>query len=200
MLFPTLVVAAVLHCAGTYDPRCPLFGDVDGDGRADAVFVERRGPCRFEVVVQAKARTLRAPVLTPCGKPAEVWPSGFPRVVALRPMTAPRGFEPEVLLWTGASNQGIRFFTVVRGRLRPLGHEWNVGGFAEAYSLTDCVAPHLVRRASRWFDVRRWHGTTQTYHVTPTGFVRTGTLRVFVPMHDDAFHHCGGVERAPRYP
>ncbi len=125
---------------------------------------------------------------------------GFPRVVALRPMTARKGFEPEVLMWAGASNAGVRFFTVSHGRLTPLGRVWNVGGFAAAYSLTDCVAPHVVRRSSRWYTGRNWRGFTEVYRVAATAFIRVSARHVFVSMRDDAFHRCRGVERAPRYP
>ena len=93
-----------------------------------------------------------APLRPPCSKPSEVWPSGFPRVIALQPMNRARGFEPEVLMWRGASNSGLRFFTVRGRRLAPMriepesgsDDEWNVGGFADAFSLHDCLRPHVV--------------------------------------------------------
>lgn len=200
MLFPTVLIAAVLHCAGTYDPRCPLFGDVDGDGRADTVWIERMPHCRSDLVVRTRTRVLRANVPKPlCAeKPSDAASLELPRVVALRPMTARKGFEPEVLTWAGASNYGVRFFTLLRGRLKPLGGEWNLGGYAQAYSLTDCIAPQIIRRAQRWYDGRRWHALTQTYRVTETAFIRVSVRDVFVPMRSDDFMRCHGVARVPQ--
>lgn len=208
MLFPTVLIAAVLHCAGTYDPRCPLYGDVDGDGRADAVFVERSGPCRFALVVRTRTRTLHAPVRAqPCSKQSDGWDMGLPRVIALRPMTARRGFEPEVVLWRGASNDGVRFFTVFRGRLRPLGDEWNLGGFAAAYTLTDCLRPHVVGVSGAMYDAGRWRAFGAIYRVTATAFRRVAS-RTALLHHDpggamwphvggDYFRRCHGVARVP---
>src|SRR5207253_8912384 len=122
MFFLTLLVAGALHCAGTNDSRCPLFGDVDGDGHADAVRVERRRTCGFDLIVRTRTLQLSAALPEPfChGKPSEFWQSGFPRVLALRPMNRTRGLEPEVLMWSGASNDGIGFFTFLGGQMQPM--------------------------------------------------------------------------------
>src|SRR4051812_30482205 len=85
------LVAPQVHqpkCHASTDPRCPIYGDVTGDGQTDRVRVRRLTPCRFRLVVRTKAgsRTQSSPLRPFCGKPSEVWPQGFPRVVALRPM------------------------------------------------------------------------------------------------------------------
>ena len=218
MLFPTLLVAAVLHCAGTNDPRCPLFGDVNGDGRIDRVAVARIGACQFVLVVRTSRRVLRTPVPEPfCrGKPSEFWRSGFPRVIALRPMNSRRGLEPEVLTWSGASNNGLRFFTFFNRRLRPMRirpepfpkDEWNVGGFADSYSFTDCIRRHVVGRAGASYDLHEWNSFGEMYRVTDNAFVRIGARfrrtradplpnQLRPRVRGDQFNHCGGIVRAP---
>jgi hypothetical protein len=215
VLFPVLLIAAALHCAGTNSPRCPLAGDVDGDGRTDLVLVERRSACSFALVVLTTTRRLHASIPEPfCrGKPSEFWPSSFPRVIALRPMNAQHGFEPEVLMWSGASNDGIRFFTVAYGRLRPMRirpetfpkNEWNVGGFAAAFSETDCIRPHVVGRAGASYGLHRWYLFGELFRVTTTAFLRTElrarrahtlAMKMWPHVRGDEFRHCGGVVRA----
>jgi hypothetical protein len=217
-VLPLFFVAAAIHCAGTADPRCPLFGDVDGDGKADAVYVTRTAPCRFALVVETRGRTLRARVREPfCrGKPSEFWRSGLPRVAALRPMTSRRGLEPEVVTWSGASNFGIRFYTVFHARLQVMRitpepfprDEWNVGGFAAAYTLHDCLRPHVVGVNGASFDLRRWRTFGSIYRTTATAFVRVALRTATVPrdpaptqiwpyVHGDAFSRCHGVVRLP---
>jgi hypothetical protein len=179
VLFSTVLIALALHCAGTNSPRCPLFGDVDGDGRVDAVWIAHRQGCSVDLIVQTKTRRLRKAIPEPYCR-SNYWSSQFPRVIALRPISAHHGLEPEVLMWGGASNDGIRFFTVWRGHLRPMSihpepfpkNEWNVGGFAEAYSLTDCLRPHVIGRAGGWDDLHHWHVFGEIYRVTSTEFVR----------------------------
>ena len=214
MLFPTLLIVAALHCAGTNSPMCPLIGDVDGDSRADAVWVARRRDCYADLVVQTKARRLHAAIPGEEVCHSGYWRSQFPRVIALRPMNARRGLEPEVLMWSGASNDGIRFFTVAGSRLQPMRirpepfpkNEWNVGGFVAAFSETDCIRPHVVGRAGASYDLHRWRLFGEVFRVTATTFVRlqlrTRRARK-LPMNDmwphvrgDEFRHCGGVVRA----
>jgi len=191
-----------------------MYGDVDGDGRRDRVSVRRVDACRFALVVKTARGVIAAPLRPPCGKPSEVWPSGFPRVIALRPMDRHRGLEPEVMMWHGASNYGVRFFTARGQRLVPMriepepstGDEWDVGGFAEAFSLHDCIRPHVVGVAGDWYTRPGWSIFGEVYKVVGTRFVRTATRtrharRVGEPMrpwpyvHGDGFAHCGGIVR-----
>ena len=152
VLVPGVAAQPVAVSCSATDPRCPMYGDVDGDGRPDRVSVKRLSACRFMLVVKTARGVVEAPLRPPCSKPSEVWPSGFPRVIALRPMNRARGLEPEVLMWRGASNSGLRFFTTRGRRLVPMriepesgsDNEWNVGGFADAFSLHDCLRPHIV--------------------------------------------------------
>ena len=215
VLFATLLVVGALQCAGTNSQTCPLYGDVDGDGHADAVWVAQRSTCAFDLVVRTTARRLRAAIPAPSctGKQSAFWASKFPRVIALRPMNAHRGLEPEVLMWSGASNDGIRFYTVWRGHLQPMRihpepfpkDEWNVGGFAAAFSETDCLRPHVLGRAGAWYDLHRWHLTGEVYRITATAFVRTKfrarrtrklATDIWPYVRGDEFRHCGGVVRA----
>jgi hypothetical protein len=62
---------------------------------------------------------------------------------------------------------------------RPADNEWNVGGFADAFSLHDCLRPHIV---GVW-----WH------LVHPTGMV--DLRRDLRGRHADGFAHCGGIAR-----
>jgi len=202
-------------CSATTDPRCPMFGDVNGDGQPDRVSVSRLGACRFALVVQTGTRTLRAPLRPFCDKPSEVWAMGFPRVIALRPMNNRPGLEPEVLMWHGASNSGLRFFTVSKGRLVPVRiepevfprDEWNVGGFALAFSVHDCIRPHVVGVLSAWYSARRWTFEGTVYRVSGTAFVRVSlrrhharrlvdTRQMWPYVAGDEFRHCGGIVRA----
>jgi hypothetical protein len=208
--------AQVRDCRSTIDPRCPMFGDVDGDGRRDRVSISRLNPCRFALVVRTRTRTLRTPLRPFCGKPSEVWPSGFPRVIALRPMNRQPGLEPEVLMWRGASNAGVRFFTARAGRLlpvriepEPLTHthdEWDIGGFAAAFSVHDCLRPHVVGVLSAGSDGKRWTIEAALYRAVDDAFVRVSARRhhARVPpdtshtwphVHGDGFEHCGGIVR-----
>jgi hypothetical protein len=216
-----LIAASVFHvapagtCQGSIDPRCRMTGDIDGDRRADAVWVKRVDSCHFRLVVRTSTAVLRVPVKPFCGKPSEVWPSGFPRVVALRPMNASPGLEVELLMWAGASNIGLHFFTVRDRRLiemtivpRPLRpNEWDDGGFAAAFTLLDCVGPHVVGQFSASYYRQRWTTELAIYRVTGSAFVRVA-LRVSRRLKDqpnsgrtwpfvrgDGFQHCGGVTR-----
>jgi hypothetical protein len=215
-----MLIVGALHCVGTNSPACPLLGDVDGDGHADAVWIARRRTCSFDLVVRTRVRRLEAEIPEPfcAAKPSEFWTAGFPRVIALRPMNAHHGLEPEVLLWSGASNDAVRFFTVWRGRLRPMRirpepypkDEWNLGGFVEAYAYTNCVRPHLIRRAGASFDSRRWPTETEEYEATAAAFVRVEhrswrarrdpTERLSSWVKGDYFRDCGGVVRGPGPP
>jgi hypothetical protein len=192
-----------------------MSGDIDGDRRADAVWVERVHPCRFRLVVRTSRDVLRARVTPPsCDKPSEVWPSGFPRVLALRPMNASPGLEIELLMWSGASNNGLRFVTVRDRRLiemtivppplRP--NEWDDGGFAAAFTQLDCVRPHVVGKFSAWWYRRQWTIDRAVYRVTDSSFVRVArrvshpkelqnNARFWPFVRGDEFQHCGGVER-----
>jgi hypothetical protein len=214
VLVPGVAAQPISVSCSAADPRCPIYGDVDGDGARDRVSVRRLGPCRFSLVVRTAQRIIEAPLRPPCGKPSEVWPSGFPRVIALRPMDGHRGLEPEVMMWHGASNYGVRFFTARGRRLVPmriepetgLRDEWNVGGFAEAFSLHDCTRPHVVGVLSvYWFKGKYTEGG-ETYAVDGTRFVRTavrarrarrlGSLHAVWPrVPGDDFAHCGGIVR-----
>jgi hypothetical protein len=191
-----------------------MLGDVDGDGRRDRVWIRRVDTCRFVLVVRTARHRLEAPLRPPCEKPSEVWPRGFPRVIALRPMDRTRGLEPEVLTWQGASNSGVRFFTARGRRLVPMGidpepfphDEWDVGGFADAYSLHDCLRPHVVGAVYFTYFRRRWSIVGETYAAEGTRFVRTairsrkarrvGAARAIWPhVPGDGFAHCGGISR-----
>ena len=191
-----------------------MYGDVDGDGRPDRVSVQRHGPCRFSLVVRTARGTIEAPLRPPCGKPSEVWPSGFPRVIALRPMDWWRGLEPEVLMWRGASNSGIRFFAARGPRLVPMriepepypGGEWNVGGFADAFSLSDCLRPHVVGVAGASYTSPGWSVFGAVYTVDGARFVQVASrtrrahrlgqpLRLWPYVPGDGFVHCGGIAR-----
>ena len=213
MLFPTLLIVAALHCAGTNSPMCPLIGDVDGDGRADAVWVARRRGCSADLVVQTKARRLHAAIPGEEVCQSDYWRSQFPRVIALRRMNTRRGLEPEVLMWSGASNDGVRFYTFWRDRLRPMRirpeplpkDEWNVGGFAAAFSETDCIRPHIIGRAGASYNRHEWRIFGEVYRVTATAFVRTELrtrharklpTEMWPHVRGDEFRHCGGVVRA----
>ena len=191
-----------------------MTGDIDGDGRADGAWVERVDPCHFRLVVRTSTAVLRAPVAPFCGKPSEVWPSGFPRVVALRPMSASPGLEIELLMWAGASNVGLYFYTVRDRRLiemtivppplRP--NEWDDGGFAAAFTQLDCVRPHVVGTFSASWYRRRWTIVGAIYRVTDSSFVRVArrvshprqlrdNARLWPFVRGDEFQHCGGIER-----
>jgi hypothetical protein len=191
-----------------------MTGDIDGDRRADAVWMKRVDSCHFRLVVRTSTAVLRAPVKPFCGKPSEVWPSGFPRVVALRPMNASPGLEIELLMWAGASNIGLRFFTVRNLRLtemtivpRPYPpNEWNDGGFASAFTYLDCVRPHVVGEFSASWYRRSWAVERAVYRVADSKFVRVARRvshprypgnqrRVWPFVRGDEFQHCGGVER-----
>jgi len=191
-----------------------MFGDVDGDGRSDRVWVRRVGPCRFALVVRTGQRDLEASLRPWCDKPSEVWPQGFPRVIALRPMNRARGFEPEVLMWHGASNYGLRFFAARGRRLLPMRidpelnprNEWNVGGFAMAFSLHNCLRPHVVGVLQAGYFRRRWSIIGETYRVEDSRFVRTAirsrkvrrlgeTSSIWPNVRSDGFDRCGGFAR-----
>ena len=135
-------------------------------------------------------------------------------MIALRPMNRTRGLEPEVLMWHGASNYGVRFFTARARRLLPMrivpetysGDEWNIGGFAEAFSLHDCLRPHVVGVAAAGYARGRWSIVGEIYTVVGTRFVRSShrarrTRRLGDPqrlwpyVHGDDFMHCGGIVR-----
>ncbi len=205
----------VRDCRSTIDPRCPMFGDVDGDGRTDRVSISRVHTCRFALVVRTRTRTLRAPLRPFCEKGSDRWSEGFPRVVALRPMDRRPGLEPEVLMWHGASNAGVRFFTARAGRLlpfrivpEPLTHthdEWNIGGFAAASSLHDCLRPHFVGVLSAVYDGKLWTVEGAIYRAVGGAFVRVSARRhharrmpesrTWPYVHGDGFEHCGGIVR-----
>ena len=135
-------------------------------------------------------------------------------MIALRPMDHAPGLEPEVLMWRGASNSGVRFFTARDDRLLPMriepepypGDEWNVGGFAMAFTLHDCLRPHVVGVAGAWYARRRWSIVGEIYTVVGTRFVRTSSRtrragrlddpqRLWPYVYGDGFMHCGGIVR-----
>ena len=214
MLVPGVAVQTVAASCSAIDPRCPMYGDVDGDGLPDRVSVKRLSACRLTLVVKTARGVVVAPLRPPCSKPSEVWPSGFPRVIALRPMNRARGFEPEVLMWRGASNSGLRFFTVRGRRLAPMriepesgpDDEWNVGGFADAFSLHDCLRPHVVGVWGASYTRPGWSIFGAIYEVVGTRFARTAfhsrqasrigePTRLWPYVHGDGFTHCGGIAR-----
>jgi hypothetical protein len=84
--------------------------------------------------------------------------------------------------------------------------EWNVGGFADAFSLHDCLRPHVVGVAGASYTQPGWSIFGEVYEVVGTRFVRTAfrtrhTSRFVDPsrlwpyVHGDGFAHCGGVAR-----
>jgi hypothetical protein len=201
------------HCSATR-PDCPMVGDVDGDGRVDRVWIRRETACRFTLVVRTAGRALTAPIRPSCENPSELWRRGFPRVIALRPMDPVAGLEPEVLMWQGASNSGVRFFTARGRRLLPVRiepepfprDEWNIGGFADAFSVHDCIRPHVLGVRTAVFARGRWTIVGEIYAVRRDAFVRVARRIRFARRPPDArggwpdvpgdgFAHCGGTAR-----
>ena len=204
--------------AGLRNWGCAARGDVDGDGSPDRVWIGRAPSGRFFLLVRTRAGVVRAPIVSPAfqfAKPSEL-SVGFPRVQALRPMNRARGLEPEVLIWRSASNSGLIFYTLRRGRLAPMRivpappdspFEWDDGGFAAAYVRLGCVAPHVVGEEGGGIDDRhRWHAFAARYRVEASRFVREATYaRVYREPPNryppewphprlDEFRSCGGVE------
>jgi hypothetical protein len=130
-------------------------GDVDGDGKADEVAVEDRGPrsCRFRVraATAGGVLTARLPLSICEGKPAETYGTALPGIRGLAEIDTDPGLEIVVETHQGASTEFAALFTVRNGRIsrvdlpRPfLDDELAFEGSVTHFEVVDCVRPGIV--------------------------------------------------------
>jgi hypothetical protein len=114
---------------------------------------------------------------------------GEPRIVALRPINARRGYEIVVRVWHGASNDFLIIYTVDRGRLVAMTggpHDpadppfvWDLGGSAgTAMSQADCVGRNRVGVILRWYHRGVWHQRLTLYNAFAARFERAAVKEI----------------------
>ena len=175
-----LVCLALLAVAWSNSDRA-VRADIDGDGRRDSVSLTH-GPQSFVLRVKTGDRVITKTVRGFSGPQASG--IGDPRILALRPINAQRGFEIEVEVWHGAANVFLIFYGLERGRLVEMTggpHDpadppfvWDVGGaIGTGSSQADCVRRAEIGVLDEWRHRGIWHYRTTLYDVRRTRFVRT---------------------------
>jgi hypothetical protein len=100
-----------------------LRGDLDGNGRAEAVVIEQRGhACVFRLVAGSLEARLHLEICD--AKPGELTSGPDPHVAALAPIDRHRGLEVVVQLGHGAYMEFADLWTVRRGALRRFAGPW----------------------------------------------------------------------------
>lgn len=179
VLIKAALVGVSLLAIAWSDGTRAIRADIDGDGSPDQVSLTSKA---HGFVL--RVRTAHRIVMT-----TQKLDSYEPRILALRPLNARRGFEIEVLIDHGAANEFIAFYTLLDGRLVPLrgaAHApadpsfiWNVGGtVGTGTTEADCVGRGQIGVIDRWHHRGIWHYKATRYEVAPTRFVRTGVYEL----------------------